>query len=168
MKVQNYSIEEIFEKNLLFLIPFYLFSYEQYFAEYDGDVGKLSKLTSVYEGIVEKLDQEVIEGVIDEYTRLTIIDMSKKVLEHLAKKYSNITEKVGAVMGGKILDYEAKDILNAGKKEGRLEAVRIVIKTARKYNADEEEIVNLLMTEFEISEEEAKAYLTQNEKQTEH
>ena len=36
------------------------------------------------------------------YTKETIIDMSKKVLEHLAKKYSKVREGVGAVMGGNI------------------------------------------------------------------
>ena len=42
-------------------------------------------------------------------------------MEHLAKKYSNVKEGVGAIMGGKILDYEAKDILNKGRAEGREE-----------------------------------------------
>lgn len=47
----------------------------------------------------------------------------KKVLEHLAKKYSNVKEEVGAIMGGKILDYEAKDILNAGRTEMKVQDI---------------------------------------------
>ena len=118
LKVQNYTIEDIFEKDLLFLIPFHLFAYEKDFQEYESDEKRLTELTHVYEGIVEKLDTYAMERRIDEYTKRTIIDMSKKVLEHLTKKYSNIKERVGAIMGGKILDYEAKDILNAGRAEG--------------------------------------------------
>ena len=125
LKVQNYTIEEIFEKDLLFLIPFHLFAYEKDFQEYELDEERLTELTHVYEGIVEKLDTYAMERRIDEYTKRTIIDMSKKVLEHLTKKYSNIKERVGAIMGGKILDYEAKDILNAGRVEGREEGLTL-------------------------------------------
>ena len=60
-------------------------------------------------------------GRIDEYTKCTIVDMSNKVLEHIAQKYSNIREGVKAVMGGKILEYEAKSIKREGRQEGRLE-----------------------------------------------
>lgn len=33
--------------------------------------------------------------------------MSNKVLEHLAKNYDKVEKGVKAVMGGKVLDYEA-------------------------------------------------------------
>ena len=132
LKVQNYTIEEIFEKNLLFLIPFHIFTYEKEFQEYETDENRLSELTRVYEGIMERLDTYAMEQRINEYTKRTIIDMSKKVLEHLAKKYSNVKEGVGAIMGGKILDHEAKDILNMGiakgREEGREQGVRLAKK----------------------------------------
>ena len=50
-----------------------------------------------------------------------IIDMTKKVLIHLARGYENITEGVEKVMGGKVLEYEAKTIYNNGREEGREE-----------------------------------------------
>lgn len=121
MKVQNYSVEDIFAKKLFFLIPFHIFIYEQNFEEYEANEQKLRELTREYEFIVERLNEYVKTGVVEEYTKSTIIDMSKKVLEHLAKKYSNVKEEVGAIMGGKILDYPAKDILNQGRAEGRAE-----------------------------------------------
>ena len=43
--------------------------------------------------------------------------MSKKVLEALTEKYTKVQEGVKKIMGGQILDYEAKRILNKGKKE---------------------------------------------------
>ena len=77
MKVQNYSIEEIFEKNLLFLIPFHIFSYEQNFGEYEANEYKLQELMQAYQEIVEKLNEYAKQHIIDEYTKSTIIDMSK-------------------------------------------------------------------------------------------
>ncbi len=45
--------------------------------------------------------------------------MSEKVVDNLAAKYSNIKEGVRSVMGGKILEYEAKALLRQGQQEGR-------------------------------------------------
>lgn len=58
------------------------------------------------------------QGIINEYTRCTIIDMSNKVLDHIAQKYDSVRKGVKAVMGGRVLEYEAKTIKNEGIKEG--------------------------------------------------
>lgn len=47
-------------------------------------------------------------GIISEYVKGTVIAMSKKVLDALTVKYFKVQEGVGKIMGGKILDYEAK------------------------------------------------------------
>jgi len=50
--------------------------------------------------------------------------MSQKVLEHIAAKFDNVKKGVKSVMGGQILEYEAKTILNEGRilgiDEGRV------------------------------------------------
>lgn len=121
MKSQEYALEEIFEKRLLFLIPFYIFSHEQRFKEYDQDEMKLGQLKAEYEEIKNRLEELLEESAISEYTKCTIIDMSNKVLEHIAAKYEAVRKGVKSVMGGKVLEYEAKTILKEGQKEGRLE-----------------------------------------------
>lgn len=123
LKVQRYSIDEIFEKELYFLIPFFIFSYEKSLAEYDSNAGKLQELENVYLKIREKLENLCLHGKLSEYEKRVIIDLSKKVLEHIAVHYNNVKEGVKDAMGGKILDYEAKDILNRGKAEGRAESL---------------------------------------------
>lgn len=123
MKVKSYSVDDIFEKELYFLIPFHIFSYEHNFKTYDSDNVKLQELSKVYEEILGRLNQCVKEHKITEYTKHTIIDMSKKVLEQIAAKYSHVKERVGDLMGGKILNYEAKDILNAGRAAELLENI---------------------------------------------
>ena len=124
MKVQNYTIETIFEKKLFFLIPFHLFTYEQDFKVYEENPQKLNELTTVYEEIAEKLNVCEDNGVIDAYTKVMVVDMSKKVLEHLAMKYSNVKKKVGAIMGGKILDYPAKQLRRQGQRDKLMEQVQ--------------------------------------------
>ena len=78
MKSQRYTLEEIFEKKLLLLIPFYIFSHETRFEEYEKDKGKLKNLQEEYEQIKNKLEELLNEGIISEYTRCTLIDMSEQ------------------------------------------------------------------------------------------
>ena len=167
LKVQNYPLEEIFEKRLFFLIPFHIFSYEKNFSEYESDEEKLQELQQIYIQIVRRLNHCVESGMISEYIKATVVIMSKKVLDALTAKYSRVQEGVGKIMGGKILDYEAKDILNRGRAEGhaeglaegRIEAIRVMVKTAQKYNVSDEEIIEQLVEELSIDEEEATEYL---------
>ena len=121
MKVQRYRVEDIFEKKLLFLIPFYIFSHESRFKEYNKNIDSLNALKGEHADILSRLEKMLDDGDISEYTKCTLIDMSNKVLEHIARKYENVREGVKSVMGGKILDYEAKRIKNEGKIEGKRE-----------------------------------------------
>lgn len=57
MKSQQYTIDEIFEKRLLFLIPFYIFSHEKRFEEYEKDGTKLKLLQGEYELIKSRLEE---------------------------------------------------------------------------------------------------------------
>lgn len=121
MKVGRYGIDEIFEKKLLFLIPFYIFSHESYFLEYNEDEEKLEVLKSEYIDIRNRLDGLLEAGQISAYTRKIIMEMSDKVVENLAQKYENVREGVTSVMGGRVLEHEAKTILREGWQQGRKE-----------------------------------------------
>lgn len=118
MKAQQYGIDEIFEKNLLFLIPFYIFSHENRFEEYNSDKDKLEILKAEYADIMSRLDHLLENGSISAYTRKIIMEMSDKVLENIAQKFEHVREGVKSIMGGKVLEHEAKIILREGWKQG--------------------------------------------------
>lgn len=121
LKAQRYTSDEIFDKNLLFLIPFYIFSYESRFMEIEENEEKLQELRREYSDIKARLEHLCLEGKISEYVKCTLIDMSKKVVREIASKYEKVRKEVTSVMGGKILEYEAKTILKRGILEGRIE-----------------------------------------------
>ena len=120
MKVQRYSLEEIFEKNLLFLIPFYIFTHESRLEEYNENPEKLELLKNEYEYIKNRLEDLCKEYKLDAYTRCTIREMVEKVVINLAKKYENVKEGVKSVMGGQVLEYDAKTILNQGIEQANI------------------------------------------------
>lgn len=124
LKVQQYDIETIFEKNLLFLIPFYIFTYEKQFSEINDNLEKMEALKKEYAMITRRLNQLVRDGLINEYIKKTICEMSERVMAKLSAKYESIRKEVTSIMGGKVLEYEAKDILRKGKTEAYLELVK--------------------------------------------
>lgn len=121
LKTQKYSIDDIFDKELLFLIPFYIFSHESRFEEYDADEFKLEMLKREFGDIVNRLDELQQKGRLSAYTRKAILEMAGKVVENIAKNFDNVKEGVKSVMGGKVLEYEAKTILKQGIEVGREE-----------------------------------------------
>ena len=58
--------------------------------------------------------------------------MSNHVMALIAQKYQNVREGVEPIMGGKIIEYEAKTILNKGIEQGieqgRLESAISILK----------------------------------------
>lgn len=124
MKVQEYTLDDIFEKKLLLLIPFYIFSHEKKFEEYEADNAKLDSLKKEYQDIAARLDSLVREGVIGTFDKRTIIELSRDVLNELAKKYANIRKGVGGIMGGTLLATEARAIKNEGISQGISQGIR--------------------------------------------
>lgn len=155
MKSQQYTIEEIFEKRLLLLIPFYIFSHEKRFEEYEKDGTKLKLLQEEYELIKSRLEELMNQGEINEYTKCTIHDMSNKVLEHIAVKYDSVKKGVQSVMGGKILDYEAKTI----RREGMEKGINALVSTLKDMNVPIQTILEKLQEKFNLSLESAKKYI---------
>ena len=118
MKVQSYSLDEIFEKRLLMLIPFYIFSHEKSFSEYNNNEQKLEELKAEYRIILERLDDLEKQGIIGAFDKRTIIELSSDVIREIACKYENVQKGIGAMMRGPLIQTEARTILNRGISQG--------------------------------------------------
>ncbi len=85
------------------------------------------------------------QSLITEYEKRSIINLSEKVIENISKSYQAIKEGVTSIMGGQILDYEAKDILRKGIQQGELQTYINLVKdglltineAAKRLNMDE-------------------------------
>ncbi|MCI8300570.1 MAG: hypothetical protein HFI69_09495 [Lachnospiraceae bacterium] len=118
MKVQSYSLDEIFEKGLLMLLPFYIFSHEKSFPEYNSNEQKLAELKAEYQIILKRLDELERRGVIGAFDKRTIIDLSGDVIKEIAQKYENVQKVVGDMMRGAMIETSARRILNQGISQG--------------------------------------------------
>ena len=118
VKVKSYTLSDMFGKGLYFLLPFYIFNVENKFQKYESDSEELEKLKDEYVKFMAGLDKAVTDGEISVYYRRVILDMSKKVLEGLARRYEKVQKEVKEIMGGRVLEHEGKTILNQGIEQG--------------------------------------------------
>ena len=113
----------------------------------------LENLKKEYSMITGQLDELVALGVINEYIKKTICEMSERVIKKLAVKYESIRKEVTAVMGGKVLEYEAKDILRkgiaVGAKAGKFETLCELVKDNLLSKEEAAKRADMTIEEFE-------------------
>jgi len=88
--------------------------------------------------------------------------MSNKVLEHIAAKHEVVRKGVKAVMGGKILEYEAKTIRNEGIQQGLErgleQGIEALVLDNLEEGSSEERILTKLEKRFSLDKERALIY----------
>lgn len=124
MKVQSYSLDEIFEKHLLMLIPFYIFSHENRFPEYNANSQRLADLESEYKWILQRLDNLEKQGFIGAFDKRTIIELSNDVIKEITQKYESVQKGMGDIMGEALIETEARRLRDEAKEEAQKESAR--------------------------------------------
>ena len=81
-----------------------------------------------------------MDETLDRYTKMTICEMAQKVVEALANKFANAKKEVTSVMGGKVLEYKAKDILRQGESKGKEIGLDALVNTLRDMLPDAEAV----------------------------
>lgn len=88
---------------------------------YNTDKKRLEELKTEYQDILARLEKSEHEGIIGAFDKRTIIELSGDVIKEITQKYENVQKGVGDIMGGALIETEARTILNRGKDEGRNE-----------------------------------------------
>ena len=149
MKVQKYSLDDIFEKRLLMLIPFYIFSHENSLPEYNSNEQKLEKLKAEYQVILERLDGLEQQGVIGAFDKRTIIELSGDVIKEIAQKYENVQKGVGDIMGGALIETSARRLKNEAENETKKQTALKLLKRGKQTVEEIAEDTGLSITEVE-------------------
>jgi hypothetical protein len=90
----------------------------------------MQQISNDYTCIASHLNQLVKEGKITEYLKVAIRNWIDRTVAKIAENYQDVKEGVTDIMGGKIIDYEAKTIylngITEGRAEGRAEGENII------------------------------------------
>ena len=116
VKLNEYTKDKIFEKNLLMFLPFYIMRYEKEIHRINQDQEKLQSLLDEYEDIRVMLEKELTEtGRAELYTNLN--KLITKISDYICRE-EVVRERLGETMGGKVLELESERLRAEGKVLG--------------------------------------------------
>ena len=111
--LNRYTRNELFQKNLLLLLPFYILKYEKDKDSLSSDEKRLHELLADYEEIRKRLETELIseeKSVL--YT--DIIDLIIRISDHVFAEKENVRKGVEEIMGGKVLELRSERLREEG------------------------------------------------------
>ena len=114
VKLDEYTKDKIFEKNLRMFLPFYIMRYEKKKHDMRKNLELLQILLDEYDEIRINLEKELTEtGKAELYTNLTKLIV--KIADHIFEKEEDIRKGIGDVMGGKVLELESERLKAEGE-----------------------------------------------------
>ena len=141
--------------------------HEANFPKYNEDEKLLQGLVDEFKEICVKMEELTHQGKMTELENRIIVELSKKVVDNIARKYERIRKGVEGIMGGKVIETEAKKMYNRGISEGillgeengRSEGIIGAIGILKDLNMSESEIKKQIIKKFSLSEDAAAKYL---------
>ena len=121
LKLKNYSMDDLFRKNLLLLVPYFPFLLEGRMEEMNAVGYDFKDVQATLDDINCRLDELIAVGAIDETKKQHMLDWLQRVFDKLAAKYDNTRKGVDRIMKGYMLHTRTDDILDQGRRMGKYE-----------------------------------------------
>lgn len=158
--VQDYTLNEIFDKQLYIFLPFYIMRYEKDMSDISASAERKKALLEEYEDIMDRLE-EALKDEPDVYQ--DILQLMRKVADYQLSRQDNLKEEVGAVMGGKVLPLPSDKLREeraAGRAEGRYQTLVNAVDNAMKnFHVDLEaacKALEITAEEYQLAKETLK------------
>lgn len=127
LQAKKYTVDRIFEKRLLILLPYHILRYEHFLKHNGMDTRKLQQLLADFREINRRLE-ETAEKENKSHLYMDMIVLIEQIADYIIPKNNTIRKGLGDVMGGKILKLQSEELLELGeargKAKGRLEGKR--------------------------------------------
>ena len=120
LRAQNYTVDSIFEKRLLILLPYHILRYESFLKNSGSNTKKLEQLLTDYQKINDALEQCTDDKKSTLY--IDMITLIEEIADYIIPKDNEkVRERLGDIMGGKILKLESERLRELGEAKGRAE-----------------------------------------------
>ena len=118
---QKYTVNALFEKQLLILLPYHILRYEYFLKSNKTNEKKVEQLLEDYRKmnqlLMETAEKEKKSGLYQ-----NMICVIQEIADYIIPKDSEVRKGIGDIMGGNILTLPS-DYIEEGRKEGRLNEI---------------------------------------------
>ena len=124
--VENYTTDVIFQKKLLFLLPFYIMRYEKSREKLEKNPEELRELLQEYEKIAGKLEDSLL-GRGREAQHRYLVEVIIRISDYIFANSEKTRKGVNASMGGEVLDLKTDKLIDEIRQDVK-EKVRDEVK----------------------------------------
>ena len=118
---QKYTVNALFEKQLLILLPYHILRYEYFLKSNKTNEKKVEQLLEDYRKINQLLMETAEKGKKSGLYQ-NMICVIQEIADYIIPKDSEVRKGIGDIMGGNILTLPS-DYIEEGRKEGRLNEI---------------------------------------------
>ena len=126
VKLQDYKLDEIFEKDLLMALPFFIIKYEKDLKNIASNQAKKNIFLEEFNNLMTRLKNSKIANDSDAIYN-DLVSLMQYVANYELDEYEDLKKEVGDIMGGKVLDLPS-DKLKEQFAEGELKKALEVYK----------------------------------------
>ncbi len=152
VRMSGYTLENLLEKHLYLLLPFYWFSYVKDLEKAERAEDILQRIRSDWQSINQCMADACKNGEIDVAEIRYLSDLIERVLERLTVKTETISKGVKEIMSIKILELETDRRLKKSHDQGELD--RLISLVVKKVNREKE--LSVIIDELESNEDEIR------------
>ena len=122
IEVAAYSLDEMFDKRLLMMLPFYLVRYEKVLKKDDPDSSELRELLKETKEMVDRLENQIGREINND---IDLVGLIRRIANYLCRTADKTRERIGDAMGGKVLELESDRLRAEGRSIGHAEGLAI-------------------------------------------
>ena len=174
VRAEALTLDDIFQKKLIFLLPYYIIRYEKSKDSLEENNEVLQGMLEEYKEIESYLEQELLDQGKEKAYR-DLIELISRIADYIFADREKIKEGIGDIMGGNVLELESDKLirqgmeqglergleqgLERGREQGIERGICVLIETYRENHFPEEKLKKQLMEKFELTETEALEYM---------
>ena len=136
--IERYTQDVIFQKNLLFFLPFYVMRYEKSREDIEKDPAKLQKLLDEYAVIASRLEEGLLRKGREALYRY-LVEVIIKIADYIFADSEKTKKGVDRIMGGKVLELKTDKLINEIRQD-----VKEEVKEKVKAETKEEIVICML------------------------
>lgn len=156
VKLEDYTLDEIFEKNLLIFLPYYIMRYEKAFHEIADSEEKIRELLLEYQEIIEQLD--AVEEMKQEGLMQDMIRLMRRIVDYQLRRERELRERMDEVMGGKVLELPS-DKLREEREIGIAQGIKALVEVCGEFGMSREDTEERIKTKFKLTSGRAQEYM---------
>ena len=118
IRMKWYTIEEILEKDLMMLLPFYILRYETNKQNLEENDAVREMVFQDYQRIEEYLEKKLLEKGKEKAFR-DIRELIRRIADYIFSKSEKVRKGMDEIMGGQVLELESDKLIKKGRIEGR-------------------------------------------------